>query len=109
MPRNVRRSEALRATLALAVMLLAACKGPPPTDSTVQRADELLKWAKDTDWHQALVRAWRDVLMASPDADWCEAFLEHWSQTQLRDDPATVLALIPERTAPTPSAPEPTR
>ena len=44
MPRHFRRAEALRATLALAAMLLAACQGPPPTESTVQQADYLLRY-----------------------------------------------------------------
>lgn len=56
---------------------------------------ELHQWAKGTDWHEALIRAWRDVLMVAPDEAWCEAFLAHWSEAKLRDDPATILALLP--------------
>lgn len=56
---------------------------------------ELCLWAKSTDWHEALLRAWRDVLMAAPDHSWCEAFLDTWPETRLRDDPATILALLP--------------
>lgn len=65
------------------------------TGHTGMDAEALLKWAQGTDWHEALVRAWRDVLMAAPDPVWCEAFLNQWPQTKLRDDPATVLALLP--------------
>lgn len=65
------------------------------TAHTGMDAEALLKWAQGTDWHEALVRAWRDVLMVAPDPAWCEAFLSQWPQTKLRDDPATVLALLP--------------
>ncbi|NBD20496.1 hypothetical protein GTZ97_07420 [Aquabacterium fontiphilum] len=65
------------------------------TEHTGMEANELLKWAQGTDWHEALVRAWRDVLMATADPAWCEAFLSQWPQTKLRDDPASVLALLP--------------
>ena len=43
MSRIVRVSTILRALAAPAALLLAACQGPPPTDSTVQKADFLLK------------------------------------------------------------------
>ena len=43
MSRIVRVSTILRALAAPAAQLLAACQGPPPTDSTVQKADFLLK------------------------------------------------------------------
>ena len=46
MPRFERCVRAFRAMPALAALLLAACQGPPPTDSTVQRADELLKYSR---------------------------------------------------------------
>lgn len=65
------------------------------TGHTGMDAEALLKWAQGTDWHEALVRAWRDVLMAAPDPAWCQAFLSQWPQTKLRDDPAAVLALLP--------------
>lgn len=55
----------------------------------------LLAWAKGTDWAEALVRGWRDVLFATPDDAWCEALLDDWPQKLLRDDPAAVLALLP--------------
>jgi len=55
---------------------------------------ELLRWADDTDWTEALLRGWRDVLLAAPEAAWCEALLESWP-AKLRDDPKTVLALLP--------------
>ncbi len=56
---------------------------------------ELLHWADDSDWTEALLRAWRDVLLAAPEQAWCEALLEAWPAKVLRDDPATVLALLP--------------
>jgi tetratricopeptide (TPR) repeat protein len=43
MSRLVRVTTILRALAAPAALLLAACQGPPPTDSTVQKADFLLK------------------------------------------------------------------
>jgi hypothetical protein len=56
---------------------------------------ELRDWALGTDWAEALLRAWRDVLFAAPDMAWCEALLEAWPHKLLRDDPAAVLALLP--------------
>lgn len=58
-------------------------------------ARELCQWAEGTDWHEALLRAWRDVLLAAPEPEWCEALLERWKETRLRDHPATILALLP--------------
>jgi tetratricopeptide (TPR) repeat protein len=43
MSRTVRAVAILRAIAAPAVLLLAACQGPPPTESTVDRADFLVK------------------------------------------------------------------
>jgi tetratricopeptide (TPR) repeat protein len=43
MRRTDRCTRFLRATLAPAAMLLAACQGPPPTESTVDRADYLVR------------------------------------------------------------------
>ena len=62
MPRHARTPQVLRAALLLAVTLLAACKGPPPTDSTVQRADELLKY----DRCQEAADAIKPVVEANP-------------------------------------------
>lgn len=56
---------------------------------------ELLPWALATDWSEAIVRAWRDLLSNDPPVDWCEALLDHWPAKLLRDDPASVLALLP--------------
>ncbi|MFM2066195.1 MAG: hypothetical protein RLZZ584_1104 [Pseudomonadota bacterium] len=55
----------------------------------------LLTWARGTDWAEALLRGWRDVLLAAPDPAWCEAWLDAWPADLLRDDPAVVLALLP--------------
>ena len=54
---------------------------------------ELLAWAAGTDWTEALVRGWADVLFAAPDDDWCDALLDHWPPT-LRESPARVLGLL---------------
>lgn len=65
------------------------------TTHTELDAPALIAWAHDTDWAEALLRGWRDVLLAAPEAAWCNAFLDHWPAKYLRDDPATVLALLP--------------
>jgi hypothetical protein len=57
-------------------------------------AAELIAWATGTDWAEALLRGWRDVLFATPDADWCDALLDRWP-APLRENPAQVLALLP--------------
>ena len=64
------------------------------TQHTGMAPATLLRWAEETDWAEALLRGWRDVLMAAPEAAWCEALLESWP-VKLRDDPATVLTLLP--------------
>jgi hypothetical protein len=64
------------------------------TQHTGMTPAELLRWADGTDWTEALLRGWRDVLLAAPEDVWCEALLESWP-AKLRDDPATVLALLP--------------
>lgn len=38
---------------------------------------EITKWAMDSDWSEALFRAWSEALMRQPDADWATAFLTH--------------------------------
>jgi hypothetical protein len=55
----------------------------------------LLKWARETPWSEAIVRAWRQALTYAPDPAWCEAFLDDWPRTLLHEDPAPVLALLP--------------
>ena len=65
------------------------------TEHTGMTAAELRDWAQDTDWAEALLRGWRDVLFAAPDEAWCEALLDAWPRKLLRDDPASVLALLP--------------
>ncbi|MGM9484078.1 DUF5691 domain-containing protein [Roseateles sp. NT4] len=61
---------------------------------TGMTAAELLAWAAGTDWTEALVRGWADVLLAAPDDAWCDALLDRWPPA-LRMDPATVLGLLP--------------
>ncbi len=65
------------------------------TGHTGLTAAELRDWAAGTDWAEALLRGWRDVLFAAPDIAWCEALLDAWPRQLLRDDPASVLALLP--------------
>jgi Family of unknown function (DUF5691) len=60
---------------------------------TGMTAAELLAWAAGTDWTEALVRGWADVLFAAPDEAWCDALLEHWPPS-LREDPSHVLGLL---------------
>jgi hypothetical protein len=56
---------------------------------------ELLAWAADTDWAEALHRAWRDALFAAPEPAWSAAFLRHWPRGAGPDGRAAVLALLP--------------
>jgi hypothetical protein len=56
---------------------------------------ELLAWAADTDWAEALHRAWRDALFAAPEPAWSAAFLRHWPRGAGPDGRASVLALLP--------------
>jgi hypothetical protein len=63
-------------------------------EHTGMDAAELRRWADGTDWAEALLRGWRDVLFAAPAPDWCEAFLAAWP-VAWRDHPASVLALLP--------------
>jgi len=53
----------------------------------------LLEWAAGTDWTEALLRGWRDVLFAAPDETWCDALLDRWP-AGLRENPSAVLALL---------------
>jgi Family of unknown function (DUF5691) len=62
---------------------------------TGMNAKDLVKWALASDWAEALVRAWRDVLMTNVDVEWCEALLDQWPQKILRDGPAALLAKMP--------------
>ncbi len=65
------------------------------TQHTALSPAELLKWAHETDWAEALIRGWRDVLFAAPESSWCKALLEDWPAKILYDNPASVLALLP--------------
>lgn len=61
---------------------------------TGQSPAELLEWAAGTDWTEALLRGWRDVLFAQPDEAWCDALLDHWPGPLLRESASTVLGLL---------------
>jgi hypothetical protein len=56
---------------------------------------ELLDWAAEGDWTEALHRAWRDVLFAAPDPAWCSAFVRSWPRGAGRDQRAEMLSLLP--------------
>ena len=56
---------------------------------------ELTKWAMDTDWAEALFRAWSEALLRQPDADWARAFLGHSPLTGLTVDGFDLLACLP--------------
>ena len=67
--------------------------------------EALLQWATHSDWADAVVRAWWEVLRASAAATdaaqrattsaWCRAFLDHWPSKAMPDPQAAVLALLP--------------
>lgn len=63
------------------------------TSHTGMSAAELLAWAAGTDWTEALLRGWAEVLFAAPDDAWCDALLDHWPPA-LRQNPARVLGLL---------------
>lgn len=65
------------------------------TAHTGMDAAALLHWAAGTDWQQALLRGWRDVLFDAPQAAWCHALLTQWPGELLVGNPAAVLALLP--------------
>lgn len=58
-------------------------------------ADELFGWAAKSDWKDALVRGWRDALMAAPRDDWTEAFIAHGPRGRWGEDHLPLLALLP--------------
>jgi hypothetical protein len=65
------------------------------TERTGLDAPGLIEWAAGTDWAEALLRGWRDVLFAAPDDAWADALLDRWPADALRDHPSAVLALLP--------------
>ncbi len=65
------------------------------TGHTGMDAEALLRWAADTDWQQALLRGWRDVLFQAPEPAWCEALLAHWPTQLLHNNEDAMLALLP--------------
>lgn len=46
------------------------------TATTSMTPAELIAWAGKTDWAEALMRGWFDVLAATREVEWCEAFLD---------------------------------
>lgn len=63
------------------------------SEHTALSPADLLEWAAGTDWADALLRGWRDVLFAAPDEPWCDALLDHWPKG-LQENPAAVLAML---------------
>ncbi len=55
---------------------------------------ELLKWAADGDWANALAHAWYDSLLAAPDAAWAEAFVDQWPLALKNIDQSPVVAML---------------
>lgn len=65
------------------------------TAHTGMSPGELLAWAVGTDWSEALLRGWREVLTHTPDEAWCEAFLAGWPWKGLAGDASQIVALLP--------------
>jgi Family of unknown function (DUF5691) len=65
------------------------------TQHTAMSPADLRHWAASTDWTDALLRGWRDVLLAAPDEAWCEAFLDAWPKAWPEADRGSLLALLP--------------
>jgi hypothetical protein len=65
------------------------------TQHTAMAPADLRRWADSTEWTEALLRGWREVLLAAPDEAWCEAFLDTWPKTWPEADRAALLALLP--------------
>lgn len=65
------------------------------TDHTGMPPAELLAWAVGTDWSEALLRGWREVLTHTPDEAWCEAFLAGWPWKGLAGEASQIVALLP--------------
>lgn len=65
------------------------------TQHTATPPADLRRWADGTDWTDALLRGWRDVLLADPDEAWCEAFLDAWPKAWPEADRGALLALLP--------------
>jgi hypothetical protein len=56
---------------------------------------ELFSWGSKSEWAEALLRAWRDVLLHTAEAQACDALLEGWPWKGLGGDPARLMALLP--------------
>ncbi len=62
---------------------------------TGQSAEQLLKWAAASDWADAIIRGWRDVLYTCGNPEWCSAFLNNWPKQMRQENTAHVVALLP--------------
>jgi hypothetical protein len=56
---------------------------------------ELIEWVQDTDWSEAIARAWSEALKRSPDAGWAAAFLAKPPAKGLTLDVFDLLACLP--------------
>ena len=63
---------------------------------TGMSAVELLKWARGTDWEEALTRAWQDAFARAPTPEWARAFMDHPPRQGLQLEPATLTACLPQ-------------
>jgi len=56
---------------------------------------ELIKWLPGTDWSEAVLRAWSEVLQRDGDADWAAAFLANPPEKGFALDVFALLACLP--------------
>ncbi|MCW7539002.1 DUF5691 domain-containing protein [Aquabacterium sp. A7-Y] len=56
---------------------------------------ELVAWGLKSDWSEALLRAWRDVLLQTAELEAIEALLAGWPRKGPSLDAAALLALLP--------------
>lgn len=57
--------------------------------------EALLKAAGKSEWKEALLRGWRDAMMATGDIEWARALLADWDGKALGSDRTEVLAALP--------------
>ncbi len=65
------------------------------TQHTGMDAAALRSWAERCDWAEALLRGWREVLIAAPEADWVSAWLTDWPRHAGTDGLPALLLQLP--------------